>query len=121
VQPLSAAEQQRLDTLEDFWDADLEEQWTKLITAEPRLLDLASEARAGNFGLSDRDAASWINLPEEERKQAAGDALRHGNNLRHRLNQLVGPESGHNDIVLSSRAARDAAWSYLDDLRGNRP
>jgi hypothetical protein len=121
VQSLSAAEQERLDTLEDFWDADLEEQWTKLITAEPRLLDLAIEARAGKFGRSDRDAVSWINLPRGERKQAAGDALRHGNNLRHRLSQLVGPESGHSDVVLSSRAARDAACSYLDELRVHRP
>jgi hypothetical protein len=119
VKHLSDAEQQRIETIEEFSDADPERQWTELITAEPRLLALAAEARSGAYGHSERDA-SWLDLPEEQSKQTARDLLRYDQELRRSLDQLLGPNSGHDDILLASRTARDAAWSYLDELRGPR-
>jgi hypothetical protein len=116
VQPPTAEDQARIAIFKAFWAGDPEQQWVELTTREPRLVELADDVRAGQFGPS-RGVPTTAPASDEERSEAL-ELLGQERNLRDRLAALIGPTSRQTEVLLASQAAQNAAWLYLDRLRG---
>jgi hypothetical protein len=119
VEPPSPADVERFATLEHlFRDRHPDgEVWADLVVREPKLAELAADVRSGRYGLKMDDSPTSAQLGDPEYRRQLGESARLTLELFDRVKQCVGPLSRSADPVITSRAARDIATSYLYRLR----
>lgn len=131
----SQGDRERIDTVETFLQLKKDEQWAHLTNLQPALLELRADALAGCFGdlKARHDEAREVlktatdgpggqrvvsfsssDPPRtEEEMRRLRQAAQGEQQLMRRLKPLIGPACGHEDLLLSSQRALDAAHSYL--------
>lgn len=112
VEPISVDDQERLERMDAFAELPHDEQWRLLVQREPRLAEVEADALAGQFRAHD-----VLALPQEERKEAAGENLRGMKRLSDRLEPLVGPNATSADVILTTHLARQVADEHLLTIR----
>jgi hypothetical protein len=97
----------------------LEDHFSALVRLEPRLAELADQARSGQFGRF--PATPEIGASPQHLLAAAFAA----NEIRERLQvvlvALVGPEAENQDLVLRSVRTQISATTYLEELTSQDP
>jgi hypothetical protein len=130
----SQRDRKRIDLVQAFKQLTKDEQWAHLASLQPALLELRDDAIAGCFGdlkarhdeaqeilkhATDAPGSQRVVLvssfpprTDEEMRRLVQTA-RGDKELMRRLKPLIGPTCGHEDLLLSSQSALDAAHSYL--------
>lgn len=131
----SERDTKRIDVVQTFTQLTKDEQWAHLAGLQPALLELRDDALAGRFGdlKASHDEArkmlkntadapgsqrvvsfSSSDPPHTDEEMRRLRQFAHGQKeLMSRLKPLIGPTCGHEDLLLSSQTALDAARSYL--------
>jgi hypothetical protein len=112
VGPATPDQAERFRLLDSFAEKPVAQQWAQLIARQPSLAEVDGDVRAGRLGDSRRTRSSELPRNEEQRR-AYAEQIRDQSRLDARLSQLVGPECGQDDALLSSQVAYEAARSYL--------
>jgi hypothetical protein len=139
VPPPSEDDRARMDSIDAFRALPDEDRWAYLLAREPRLGKLEEEVGRGIYGnlaLDDHSGqvtsrivvtkdgqrlrektlhlspSSSPRLAKEE-LPAAREDIRRRLAFQNALSQIVGPKSGHRDVVMNSSAAVGAAGKYL--------
>jgi hypothetical protein len=112
VEPISVDDRERLEKIDAFAELPHDEQWRLLVQCEPRLAQVEADALAGQFRAHD-----VLALPQEERKEAAGENLRGMKRLADQLEPLVGLNSTSADVILTTHLAREVAGNQLLTIR----
>jgi hypothetical protein len=111
VAPLDPRDQERLEQIEEVSQLPRDQIWQLLVDREPRLQELEAEAESGRFGPPHfviPDA-----MPREEQHRVARERLEGLARQRERLEPLVGPASGSDDVLLRTHMALEAAHLHL--------
>ncbi|HEX3424753.1 MAG TPA: hypothetical protein VHT30_01385 [Acidimicrobiales bacterium] len=100
----SALDRRRFEVVQSFRALPRDQAWEQLVVAVPQLAVLAFDIPTHLLNRS---------VPPEAVSEAARDASARLQDLRSRLDELLGPKSGQSDPLLSSTYARQFAVEYL--------
>lgn len=113
----SPEELQRFEILDPFVGLPPSGQWTQLVQSEPRLLEIEREVVSGAY-VNRARLAGLKSIGRSARPRETLAYVSGHQQLEERLSALVGPDSGHDDILLSSRAAYEATYTHLFNFAG---
>jgi hypothetical protein len=106
---LNDEDRNRLKSFDDFANMPMDAKWDTLTNLEPRLLELADDARAGKLG--SRTQQEELQTPSaDQQQQAKMIGRRHLNDC---LVSVIGPQARTKDPLTQSRLAFNAARRYL--------
>lgn len=107
---LTPDDEGRCAAVAEFQALEPEARWERLVDLEPRLAALAHGTRGGDRANSgERDTTTG--------RRRATEKARRWFALNEQVGALLGPNSGHTDLLLSSRAARNTAVHRLQEPR----